>query len=347
MALDFMQKPRVQQRMRQLQESQSEEDRLQLALNLFKEIQRASESIVDKIDDGVVVNNFDEVSAALKNETKNNTTRLLKALKQLKISGEEQSRIIQAVQERQMRDTENEFQTIRIKKPRDKVFVENLDEVVLPESMTVDNLQELEQYFDSLSQVIRDNFNIDIPTPEVNVQAPEVNVPDVNVNPEIDISSLKDQIKKVNQSLKKIKNNRSTNPLAVRLSDGEEFIESMRTITDNLNQAFAGFPGTVKIAKNSSVNTNSPKSIASGSKDVSSAGTAEKLVSSSTPCKEVIIVAKSDNTGKIYVGGSSVSSSDGAFIFAGATMRISIDDVSSIWIDADTSNEGVQFTYVT
>jgi hypothetical protein len=83
-----------------------------------------------------------------------------------------------------------------------------------------------------------------------------------------------------------------------------------------------------------------------GNKDVATAGTAVALAGATT-VKRVWITGKAANTNKIYIGGSTVDSSNGTFIYASQTIVIDIDDLAEIYIDADTSTEGVQYSYVT
>lgn len=93
-----------------------------------------------------------------------------------------------------------------------------------------------------------------------------------------------------------------------------------------------------------SANQLPPSSITAGAKTVAVAGTAETLVAISTPCKKIIMTAEDDNTGKIYYGGASVSSSLGDYLFPAQKITLEIDDVQKIYIDADTSTDGVKFT---
>lgn len=90
-----------------------------------------------------------------------------------------------------------------------------------------------------------------------------------------------------------------------------------------------------------------PSGIVAGAKTVANAGTAEPLAASSTPCKYIIMTAEADNTGNIFYGGSSVSSALGDYLFPAQKVRIDIDDVNKVYIDADTSTDGVKFTYFT
>lgn len=98
---------------------------------------------------------------------------------------------------------------------------------------------------------------------------------------------------------------------------------------------------------NLNVTSGAPSSIGDGSKAVTTAGTAETLIGSSTPCKKVLIWCSDGNTGaKAYVGGSTVSSTSGVAIYKGGVTVIEIDDLQKIYVDVDTSGDGVQFTYV-
>ena len=88
--------------------------------------------------------------------------------------------------------------------------------------------------------------------------------------------------------------------------------------------------------------------ISDGRKTVTSAGTAVPLASSTT-CKKVIIVAETDNTGLIVVGGSSVvaslSTRRGIPLSPGDSIEISIDDLADVYIDSTVSGDGVTYTY--
>jgi hypothetical protein len=91
--------------------------------------------------------------------------------------------------------------------------------------------------------------------------------------------------------------------------------------------------------------TNVPTTIGSGTTTVTTAGTRVALAAS-TACRKVIICAKDTNTGKIYYGGSSVSATSGAFLYAGGSVSLDISNLASVYIDAGVNGEGVLFTYV-
>ena len=90
-----------------------------------------------------------------------------------------------------------------------------------------------------------------------------------------------------------------------------------------------------------------PDEINDGFKDISSAGTAEALVTADTPCRFINIFAKSGNTGNVFVGGSTVSSSRGMVLEqARSTDWFPIDNVNKIYVDVATNDDGVTFAYV-
>lgn len=91
--------------------------------------------------------------------------------------------------------------------------------------------------------------------------------------------------------------------------------------------------------------------ILSTQKTVTTAGTAESLLASSPtggsfwPC--FTIVAKSTNTGQVYIGGSDVDNATNDGLDAGQSIEFSCTqgknsyDLSKIYIDVDTSGDGV------
>jgi len=88
-----------------------------------------------------------------------------------------------------------------------------------------------------------------------------------------------------------------------------------------------------------------PYSLAGGTKTVATAGTAEKLVSSATPCKAVYIEALSTNTNNVYWGDSDV---DNTYPALGPYdwRVIAIQDASLLYLDVDTDGEGVRYVIV-
>ena len=82
-----------------------------------------------------------------------------------------------------------------------------------------------------------------------------------------------------------------------------------------------------------------------GKKTVTSAGTAE-AVATGQMVNEVLLIALSTNTGRLFYGGSDVDSSTQEGLAAGASITITSRkpfDIALLFIDVDTSGEGVDF----
>lgn len=92
-----------------------------------------------------------------------------------------------------------------------------------------------------------------------------------------------------------------------------------------------------------------PKTIADIT--VSSAGTRQAISGTSILASSVCIEAKSTNAGKIYVGGSSVSSSSGIELSAGQAIcfepseGLDVVDLTEVYIDASTSSQVAKIVY--
>lgn len=93
---------------------------------------------------------------------------------------------------------------------------------------------------------------------------------------------------------------------------------------------------------------NPPSSISSGSKNVSSAGTAETL-GASVAIKRVFITARRNNQGEIVFGGSNAKAAIGVRVGTplspGDTQIVEINDLSKVYIDAEVSGDGISYTY--
>ena len=90
--------------------------------------------------------------------------------------------------------------------------------------------------------------------------------------------------------------------------------------------------------------SNSP-TLVSSEKTVSASGTAEAL-SSSQRVKSVTVIAKTGNTGQVYVGGSDVASTTNDGLAPGDALEVGSEgwlDLNDIYVDADTNGEGVDF----
>ena len=81
-------------------------------------------------------------------------------------------------------------------------------------------------------------------------------------------------------------------------------------------------------------------------KTVSAAGTAEGLSASSQRVKSVTVIAKTGNTGQVYVGGSDVASSTNDGLAPGDVLEVPAEgwlDLADVYVDVDTNGEGVDY----
>ena len=72
-------------------------------------------------------------------------------------------------------------------------------------------------------------------------------------------------------------------------------------------------------------------------------GTSAEVLTSSTPCKHVDIMADVGNTGKIFVGGSGVTSNTGICLYPGDVYSIDISNLNLLYVMSTVSNEDVQW----
>ena len=85
----------------------------------------------------------------------------------------------------------------------------------------------------------------------------------------------------------------------------------------------------------------------SADKTVAAAGTAEAISATSQRVRSITIVAKDNNTGRVYVGGSDVASTTNRGLQAGDVLtHTSVSgwlDLKDVYIDASVSGEGVDY----
>jgi len=93
--------------------------------------------------------------------------------------------------------------------------------------------------------------------------------------------------------------------------------------------------------------------LTSGRKTVATGGTAEKIAASARVVS-LTVVAETDNTGKVVVGGSDVvaalSTRKGIPLNAGDSVAFEeheIDDLGDVWLDVETNGDGVTYVAVT
>ena len=83
--------------------------------------------------------------------------------------------------------------------------------------------------------------------------------------------------------------------------------------------------------------------LTTGQTTVATSGTRVVLASSSAVNYNVVIKALAANTGTIYVGNSSVSSSVGFTLAAGESVTIATSNLANVWLDASANSQGVSW----
>ncbi len=86
--------------------------------------------------------------------------------------------------------------------------------------------------------------------------------------------------------------------------------------------------------------------LVSGDKTVTAAGTAE-AIGASQRVRSITVVAKDNNTGRVYVGGSDVASTVNRGLQAGDVLTHTSAsgwlDLADVFLDVDVSGEGIDY----
>lgn len=292
-------------------------------------IVKAINNLKDKLGklDSVEIKNLDEVKAHLKNELR----PLLKLTEQ---KTKEESK--------QFGEMSKDMDVIFVKKNERETRVNNFDEIKFPKDVKVNNLKDLQAYFQTLGKQIdalKGSLNIELPAPQVTVNPPEVNIPDIKLpDRDIDFS----QVLKALSPLKHI-SNQPNKPISVRIAskDGKRFLEAIEQIKDNGNKQIAAVSqglneSSARKAFKSALNSTVSAQLAGeGRKTLSSAGTGVQLSASSVPCSYVDITA--DST-RVAVGSSAsvqITSPTGVIVTPNQTpYRIYTDNLNKIYVSA-------------
>jgi hypothetical protein len=120
------------------------------------------------------------------------------------------------------------------------------------------------------------------------------------------------------------------------------FVQYGKTAAGNLKAILTDDEGRVQVDIVSASIPGST-SFSSGRKTVT-AGTAE-AIGGDVDCLELFVVADPDNSGNIYLGGSSIDNTGGK-IPPGGIMPCGPCNLSEVFIDADYSGEGISYFIV-
>ena len=125
----------------------------------------------------------------------------------------------------------------------------------------------------------------------------------------------------------------------VKLSDNSGNSVSVTNNRLDVNAHLAATPtidiGDVEITGHSTIGHGSNTDV----------GTSAEVLTSSTACKHVDIMAATANTGIIYVGGSGVTTATGIALYAGDVYSLDIDDLNDVYVLASVNGEDVQWVY--
>ena len=76
---------------------------------------------------------------------------------------------------------------------------------------------------------------------------------------------------------------------------------------------------------------------------VTTAGTRVQLATNTVLTQGIVITAKSGNSGNIFIGDVTVTSSNGYILTAGASVTVIGDNIAKIYIDSAQNGEGVSY----
>ena len=236
----------VREAIARLKEEASDQRRLQMLLQVLSDIREAiTNSVVDK----VTIKNFDEVKASLHNELNRISKPIVAALDSLKIPSEELARIKADIERKNVLVLDEDADIQITRKPKQRLEISNISDIRFPSSINIDNLGDLQAYFDSLADVIRETFSIDIPTPQVVVNPPNVYVPDIHI-PETSVNIDLDRVIKALEPLKFI-SDRPNKAISVRIAaaDGKRFLDVLEKIKETNERQVQAFANSTGLSK--------------------------------------------------------------------------------------------------
>jgi len=286
--------------------------------------------VVDKLeklqDEGIAVDNLDEIKKHLRVENKLVSESLSKNISEIS-----------------------------------SAMKEKFEEIPKPKITTAFKFEmpEIDMLVRKLEILNKKKFNpsIDIKAPDINIpeiklpkivvpeiKVPEIKTPNVTVNPNVDID-----VKALLKALKPLKllSHGAKSPIAVRMSDGKKFIKAMQDLAKAAEQQVVSFNQSSGITSDdlrSVVGT--PKTFGHKKVTVTTSGTPVNVSSTSIACDEVYLTGDTDAGIVLVVGGdntvdATTNNKNGLVIIPGNTATvIKTNDLKNLWVDAE-SNGGV------
>lgn len=302
------------------------------------EVVESVDRLKKSVDKPLSVENFDEVKLHLKEELKVLATTIGKIVSSITIP--------------------STFHIKGMPQYPDKI---NLSELIIRVEELGEFVKKVDEIYNFLKTV---NFN-----PQVNVEAPkipEIKIPKIRVpQPQVTVEPTPVNIPEMMidfddllSALKPLQylSDKASKPLTVRLSDGARFIKALGEMIGKQEKWVTAF-STAKGLDEDEFATKFKKhtrasNLVTGRKAVTAAGTAERIVATSTPCFRVDVGADLNNSNPVVVGDSGVvaaaGSMEGTILMPGnAPHVILIDDLYKLYVDSQTNNDAVVFTYYT
>ncbi len=258
-----------------------------------------AKDVLSNMKDEISITNLDEVKLHLRNELGRFSKPLLKMLKDYSISADKIEQIEKDMEAKSNSAFDDSFQTVIVRKPKEHFIIDNFGDIDFPQDVSINNLESLEECIEELGNVIRDTFNVDIPTPQVHVEAPIVTVNPAPVNIDAtDLSPIVDALEPL-----KLLSTDPTKPIAVRMSDGEEYVDLLRDIAQNTSQPImmsGGYPDvSITNPDSNPVKTTTAKISTATVTSVDDTASSTTLLSSNNSRKGFIIY--NDSTVILYI----------------------------------------------
>lgn len=203
----------IERAVTEARKASSDAQALQILLRAMEEIR---EELASQATKTVTIDNFDEVQAALRNELTKISKPIIEAMKSLNLTKDKLETVRTGLEKKNMLvfDKSDDIEIVR--RPRTKLTIENLSDILFPEELKVSNFMELKSYFDTLCETMKTCMKVSVEAPQVTVNPPEIKLPEIVV-PEIvmpestlDLSPLLEAIK----SLKDVIRRTSANTLS-------------------------------------------------------------------------------------------------------------------------------------
>lgn len=192
----------------------------------------------------------------------------------------------------------------------------------------------------------------EIKIPEIKIpriEAPNVNVeaPNIKVEPivDIDLSELLEALKPLG-----LLSNRPGKPISVRMSDGDKWAKALKEAQNGIVRAFSAGGMTSDEWKSAYKKVVAGQTIKSFRKVITTAGTREQLITSSTTVICIDLSADTGNAGVAVVGDNTVVAAEGSqkglVLFAGnPATRISIINPNLLYGDVTNNGDAICGNY--